>query len=343
MSKLIAYILIILLGLILPRNKFVTILIFMFMILAAIWAIGNVDYLYYEMNYEAIGIHGLNNDYEIGYQYINLLGNLIGLKFSEFYIIVNTIIFICINGLVFRLSDNPNRVLSLYLIFPFLTDLVQFRNYISLIFVLFAVVNLFKYKRNCFKFIILVLLASTFHITSLFYLSFLLIFFIEKKYLLLMSIVIAVSVYTFNSQIAIFISKFIDISKIGYFYSDVSITTKLLLLTYIIVFSIIIGLLYTSKNESKNIHRKIDIEVIIGVNIILITTVAFVMRDLNFIRIFRNIMIIIYLIIPPFLQKKTNLIRINALSFIFSIIVIISAVWWVVLAYSNSGPISILM
>ncbi len=342
MYKGILYILFIIIGFVFPKSKFVRILILIFMLIAAIWAIGNVDYLHYEYNYNLIKIGGINQNFEIGFQYLNQLGVWAGLEFKEFYVVINTILFIFVNMLISRYSKKPNKILSLYLIFPFLTDLVQFRNFISMVFIIYAVSYLFNSKTSYIKFIILILLASTFHITSLFYLLLIFTKFIDKRVLLIGATVVAITIFVLNDQIIQILSGFIDVSKIGYFHSEVSSTTKLLLILYVIIFGYALSKLKKRNKLEHFIDSKADLDVIIGVNIVIMISLAFVMRDLNFIRIFRNLMLITYLVIPPLLLNDYKKIRLSLSSLLLHILIIIASIWWVLLAYTNNGPISII-
>lgn len=145
---------------------------FLFFIMWLLFALNtnNADYKSYELMYQG---YSISND--IGFNKIIELFNYYSLSHRIFLMLVS---FICLSSIVsiIRLyTDNIACVMGLYFIFPFLLDVTQIRNCISMVIVLYGMKYLIiEKKQSILKYVCCILIASTVHITSIFYLLLLL-------------------------------------------------------------------------------------------------------------------------------------------------------------------------
>lgn len=160
------------------KNKIANLLLFptLFMICYCSQTIPDMDN--YSLFYDNIGKGYLNSFLGIGWMYLCLVANKIGLSYVLFksilYLIASILIYLSIGKFV---KKRRNIVFGLYLLFPGLLDLVQIRFFLASSIVLYALIcMILKMRRKTIvTYLIVVLLASLIHMSCLFYLVFLLI------------------------------------------------------------------------------------------------------------------------------------------------------------------------
>lgn len=110
---------------------------------------------------------------EIGYGYINILSNESGLSFQGFQILVSLVTLFLVFRYVAKRALSPFISLILYLICFFSLDFVLMRNFLSFAIFLQGMLVLFEAKPYCkVKYAALILMAATFHKSSLLFLVF---------------------------------------------------------------------------------------------------------------------------------------------------------------------------
>ncbi|MDE6084288.1 MAG: EpsG family protein [Muribaculaceae bacterium] len=153
-------------GLIFQRSKLVTILIFVFT-WTLMWNTKTPDFSAYK------SIYTLNEFRDGGYSVLCSLGRYLGLSFYQFYLVLGAISYIIYCRFTIKYADRCSLVASLYLLFISYFDIVQFRNFVAFSIVLLAIPKLFSDKRSdIIKYCVTVVLASSIHVTMLFYLVF---------------------------------------------------------------------------------------------------------------------------------------------------------------------------
>ncbi|MBZ4656143.1 MAG: hypothetical protein JG759_691 [Thermoanaerobacter sp.] len=139
------------------------------------WNTGNADYINYNVAYYHNAISPINYNKEIAFQLLCKLFNKFGLDYNQFLVIISITGLVLITSTIRRYTKNVAFVLAMYFIFPFMLDVVQVRNFLAMAIVVFGLRFLIEKKKwGKVKYIILVLLASTFHYSALFYFIFLL-------------------------------------------------------------------------------------------------------------------------------------------------------------------------
>lgn len=108
---------------------------------------------------------------DFGYFFIKNIFLSLGLNYHIFLSIFTLIGMLLINCTVRRFAENTSYIYALYFIYPFLLDVVQLRNFMAMAIFIFAIPFLLSQKKTDYiKYIILILLASTFQMTAIVYL-----------------------------------------------------------------------------------------------------------------------------------------------------------------------------
>lgn len=143
----------------------------------------HADYTVYKNIYEGYqnryqyGITTLRGYFEVGYEFFMLVCISLGIGFQGFFAIYGAIGLLLVANFIYRYTERPAVVFSLYLLFPFILDVIQIRNLMAYSIVLFS----FRYlqvfsKKNLFRFLLCILLASTQHSSALIYVVFVIVY-----------------------------------------------------------------------------------------------------------------------------------------------------------------------
>ena len=160
--------------------------IFMFIFLG--WAAGAYDveigisrYVNYQ-RYESFT--------EIGFQFLVLLGHSLNLNYRTFYVILSFFELCVIYWFVNKHCKSPVLVFVLFMLYPMVTFFQYTRNLLAFAFALLGFSALItKSKLYVLKYIIFILIASSIHLSSLFFLLYLPATFISSKKLTIIAII----------------------------------------------------------------------------------------------------------------------------------------------------------
>ena len=191
--------------------------LFIFILMWILFAFNTktTDYGNYELFYQyannGIRYPGL----EIGYYYFTRLCTILGLNFQQFLMLYSFLGLYLIISTVLKLSKhNTAMILLFFVFFPYFHLIAFPRSFFSYSLVLYGIRYLVdNNKRSYIKFIVSVILASLFHLSSLFYLFILFIRIDKKKFnvlifgSLVLSFVIFSSEHGFLQLISIIIPK----------------------------------------------------------------------------------------------------------------------------------------
>lgn len=143
------------------------------------------DYINYYNAYETVGSLGVNgyNQMEIGFRVLCLLFSKLGLAYDQFYLVLVIFSLFLIFRTISFFSEKKSFVLLMYIIFPFLLDLVQIRYLLASSLILYATKYLTtKFKRRyIFVYLIFNIIAITIQVTTAYYLVFVLAKFFNQK------------------------------------------------------------------------------------------------------------------------------------------------------------------
>lgn len=170
---LIIYIFMIILGILERKSKVIG-----FILLLYIWCLIGLntyspDYASYEAVFNGT-YYGLNMD--IGFNLCCSFFHSLGLTFQQFRMVWALLYILLVSNFVNKNTKNRNFVLSLLLICPVLLDVSGIRSSVAYLIALnFSMLLKKPTRRNKILFILGVILASSIHVTSIFYLIFILI------------------------------------------------------------------------------------------------------------------------------------------------------------------------
>ncbi|MGE4287707.1 MAG: EpsG family protein [Salinivirgaceae bacterium] len=287
---------------------------------------------------------------EVGQQFIYQIFNRLGFGFNVFLGIYYFIAFALIARFILRYTDNPGYVLVLYFIYPYFMDVVQLRTLMTTAIVINAIPYLsIKSKAAALKYLLLICLAGTIHYSVLFFL--LLLFFrkISVRKLIIASVFIVIISVFFNDIILQWLMDsfpFLERKLLRYTrIFQTSIYTKVGLLIY---FSAGLFLVYMAllKFKNRGLKKYVDkdgkmsldfVEVILKANILIFFLFPFLMFALEFIRLYRPILILNYVlfsnVIFVFRKSLTKDIFDQILIFLF---VVLTFGYFVLLQFSDT-------
>ena len=181
----------IILGFLFEKSKAVSAYILSAMYLLAAFNYDNYDYYSYTVSYAKTA--GLSFDFRyIGYSMFIHFFSSRGITYSQYLKIAFIPVFIILFIAVYKLTDKPNRVLALFLIFPFGIDAIQIKALYSEVFGLLGIALMFDKmsddkKRNFdYRYVwsaIFFVLSVLFHFSGAFYLAAIAVFYcFRKKY-----------------------------------------------------------------------------------------------------------------------------------------------------------------
>lgn len=269
----------------------------------------NADYDNYLYKYEM----GMDLSIDIGFGFLCHIFHKLGFNYIWFKAIVSFICLCLIFYSISKLSKKKSFYASIFLLYPFLIDITQFRNFIAYSIIYYALLNLFSNsKLSIVKYVILIIIASSIHTTSIFYM----IFVFAKARIKIWHILVGlyvVSVFkmfmTSSFQLYYETNK-VDVreipSTIGALYTALPLFFFCLLYYYCDKF-----------NKSIDINK---LSVWRNVSLLMLLIIPLYFINTNFSRLFRNILLIDIIFLYDYIttNKKFRLCILSILLMFFS-------------------------
>ncbi|EKT3956154.1 EpsG family protein [Flavobacterium psychrophilum] len=192
-------ILLIILSLMFRKSKFISLIFFIFMWTLWGWNLWNGDYDAYKSYYDNFNSVG-DQDFEIGFQYVNLLFVKIGLNFNDYMKVYSFLVLSVVFWFSLKHSKYPALFSAMYFVL-FIIEYVFTRNYLAhnvVIIAIFFVLN--EVKNYKYLFFLTVILASLIHVSTIICLIFFFSF-NTKEVINLKKTVIYVSLIIFMSSV----------------------------------------------------------------------------------------------------------------------------------------------
>jgi len=305
--------------------------IFFCLFLLFLWLLASFNYTIadkenYYSKYLQAGYYNGVGEGEIGFLISLKIGNFLGFDFSVYLAIYFLVGLLLISRFIMKYSDNIGYVVVLYFIYPFIIDVAQIRNFMAMAIILNAIPYLASIKKiDTIKYLLLLILAVSFHYSSVFYLIFLLVKIPNIKKL----VVIVTFITTIGSVLSYVLPNllssifpFLEIQFNRYTQSSVSLYTAIGMLAYLITSLIIVYISWEKLRKNKEIEKKIDsklLDVILKINITVLILYPFLLYAYEFNRIHRNILLVNYILFSHVITVyKGRLLQ----SYIFRIIII---------------------
>ncbi len=190
----------------------------------------NPDYVGYKFKYDSIKNHNatdfvFSNPY-IGFNMLQFICHAIGLNYQAFLFIVALLGYALIINTLHYFHANMSYVLLLYLFYPFFYDVIQIKNFLAMSIVIYSIRYLLNNTKSAtLKYVVLIILASLFHIVSVSYLLLLLTKLKRKVPLYILAFLSSVSVailirlrlINLSSVASILFGDLLPQEKFGYF------------------------------------------------------------------------------------------------------------------------------
>lgn len=264
--------------------------------------IDNPDRIFYVDNFEGVRVGGENPSFEPGYQLLASSASILGLDYGAFHFVMTAVALLLIGRTILDLCDQPGLAMFAYLCFPFIWDVTQVRNFYAMALILFSMRYLLVEQRaSPVKYALTILLATMFHITSAFYLLFLLAR-IRNRFVLWGMLALGAGAYftlfseLVTSPLLAFIGDKIDV----YTTTETSMVTKLSVGTFYATSLLMIW--WASRRLAGHGAAAPDPAVmgawvisgplILNMNLIAGLSILPALDNLDFIRLFRNIFLI---------------------------------------------------
>mgnify|MGYP000876111156 FL=1 len=167
MILLIMFIVLVIANMVFPRNKLLTGISFIYMWVLMGWSYGNADYEFYVLRYKSTATY-----YTLEPLYVILqnIAKSFEFQYSTFLILMSFIFLLIRFFVILKFTDKPNYVISLWMLYPFIMDIVQIRQFYATTIVMLGIYFLFASKKlGSVKFVICVMLATLIHSSNLVY------------------------------------------------------------------------------------------------------------------------------------------------------------------------------
>ncbi|PJM74845.1 EpsG family protein [Bifidobacterium simiarum] len=160
-------------GLIARKSKLVGGLLVVFMVIIGLGNTDNSDYRMFSTQYDNPQIWKIYGASEPGYQFLMKVFRSFSLSFMTFRNFLLLVAIILVIATILDFSESISAVLALFFFVPFIINITQYRFFFASSICLFALRFLLKDKKHgLWVYIALVILAGTFHYSTLFYLLF---------------------------------------------------------------------------------------------------------------------------------------------------------------------------
>ena len=211
---IVIYILLVIAGFVNSKSQAITFLIFVFAFLLLGFNYQNPDYDNYLDRYDysiTFWANAVENTstLEPGWVLLTFLGNdVLGLSFSEWHALLALLCYVSIYSFVRRFFYNQALVAASYLVTIFIVDVVQLRFFTAMCIIIWGFAVLFSERNRLIKTILytlIIIIASTVHISSIFCLPFVLsLYGIKPKHIIAMLLIVTlakVTIYSYFSAI----------------------------------------------------------------------------------------------------------------------------------------------
>lgn len=293
-------------GLFLKKNK--TLLIFMVTFLWILFWNRTVtqDRTMYAIYYDTISRVSTRSNLEFGFQIVMLLAKKLHMSFTVFMAIFSSIPFMIIYKFTKEYSENPLIVICLYFLYPFILDADQVRSFFAFAIVLSGVHFLFEEKLgDNMKFVLVVLFAMLFHVSSCCYLVYIMI--ILKKKMIALLTLSGCLLILFGKNILVQILNLLSFRDISYkiashIENSINANALVVLAFFFVVF--LLSIFVSTYAESHGLWEKHKCEIVTKLNTISFVLLPLIAIDNTFTRLPRLVLFIDYVLLSNSISKK---------------------------------------
>lgn len=337
----------ILLGIIFPKSKVVSVLIISFMIIAIGFRTQGPDYVGYQNEFKYSVFQTMNTVYYKGYVLLEQYAGTLGITFEKFVIIVGSISILLLYFSINKIVENVNIVMSFFMIYPFSHEAIQMRTFLGDTVLLFSFLGLIKIlpefsdedvgvkKAKIYRFLLFyfgAILACSFHFVETLYVLFIsLLLFFSKKF---------GRVYIFSRTIFIFLLIETEIlprlveplnGRIAFWLSGktgVGIIFPIFI-TLMIWYAMQVFGKYCIELAKKDRNEVVVYQELLRFSDYIILIIPLFCYDITFNRLWRLFLIVLYIFVARIMTKKIKK------KILFEILFLLSIIFIVVCIYEN--------
>ena len=324
----------VILGIIFPKNKFVTLCLLGYMWVIFAFNTANADYRSYEYIYRRIALGNLwsTTVKERGFVYlVYLCANYLKINYQQFLILLASMATVMFGVVIIKFTKNTNVVLALFICNPYWLMICQHRSYIALIFVMIGVYFLlFKEGlKGEVLFIVCVCVGALFHVSVLIYLVFLVCKKIDSSMIAKIVPILILGIFILRSNVFVtFISHYISSMKAERWLRAAVDRTWIGIFLVVVVHAAMVGIEYyiwqTDRSNEQISHKCNKLEE----NIFKITLICFPLTILeiysyHFERLFRLLLLLFYILSAEYVNehriniRKMSIIHLSIIGYIF--------------------------
>ncbi|SCW77214.1 EpsG family protein [Lachnospiraceae bacterium C10] len=298
----------------------------------------NPDYFEYEYRYTNL----VNASHTSSLLYLfQVIFHKIGVSYQLFRAIEVFIGLFLLTKTIRRYSEKWVFVFALYLVYPFLLDVVQLGNFVAYTIALFSLKYLEEeWPKGGIKYAIAILIASQFHILAIIYMIFLLVYVKNTKHLMLIAIGITAFLTATISLLPQFINHIPFISSHAaqiQYYITFNESYRGGAFVYGILIIVCFFVCYYKESLTKRYYQPGEDLVISGTMIrilaLVLCFVPFIIINSEFVRIIRNTWVLYYISLTYDIKKVNR--KMYTLDKLFKLTAILLAVF---LFYKELSP-----
>ena len=273
-----------------PKSKIVVVLAFIVTWVLIAGNYDNADYDHYLIRYD----RGLDVFVDFGFSSLCNFFNRLGYDYQTFKGFISFICLLFVFRTISKFCKDVSFGIALFLIFPFIVDITQFRNFVAYSIVFLGMPSLFEEgKRGVVKFLIFVVLASTIHSSSVFYAFFALSKFRIKWWQIGFT---AVIIYFSKEVIKLYFAQMLETDKLEFFEKTSILGALFGAIVVLITISIIWFVNSRQKGNyyagNKLPYKFCSKKTWVYCNMTLIILIPFLFDNANYSRVHRNIAVL---------------------------------------------------
>ena len=285
----------------------------------------------YDSALDLSGTSAYSGHMESGYVLIMYVCKKIGLDFFSFRTIISIICFFLFSNTIKYYKVNGNLIVGLYMTYLFFFDTIQLRNCIVEFLLLFATRYLLrKSLLSTLKYILIIVVASMFHVAALFGLPLLLVKFLRKeshyRVIIILSALLFVACMAMQSSLPKLANWLLQFIGRGSSYLEINVEIGYLVVLILHLMGLIP--LYLLKGSIENNRlAKSQVTFILRINIILCLFIPLLFFNSNFYRLYRNYILLTYIGLALIYRNSRTKTSIGGLAAV--VMLLMNAGWFV--------------
>lgn len=306
MQYLISFILI-LIGLLKKDSKLLFYLQFLWCWVLIGFNTHNPDYLNYKNQYDLVSETGMYSSSEQLFVILIYISNLLHLNYQGFLIIISFIGLLLMAKTIKKYTKNVSFVFALFSLYPLLESAIQIKQFLAMSIVIYSIKFLItKGKKYSLYYIISIIVATSIHSSSIYFLIFLLIKHLKSKYIVLTSVmmfgVFFVTLNIYPEIITLIADERIYNQYISSSDMRLDIYKSILLIIWQLCGIIIVlisskGIIRSESKDITTLENAKFIDLINKINILMLPSSFFYFYTMLFMRLYRSVLPLNYIAI----------------------------------------------